>query len=42
MMDVSLIPKNAILTPHHGEFKLLWDKYQRVNASAQEVSTKIE
>src|SRR3989344_2626429 len=23
MMDVSLIPKNAILTPHHGEFERL-------------------
>ena len=23
MMDVSLIPKNAILTPHHGEFESL-------------------
>lgn len=26
MMDVSLIPKNAILTPHHGEFQLLCSK----------------
>ena len=26
MMDINLIPKNAILTPHHGEFKLLWEK----------------
>ncbi|MBI3385669.1 hypothetical protein HY031_01145 [Candidatus Gottesmanbacteria bacterium] len=26
MMDVSLIPKNAILTPHHGEFEVLWKK----------------
>lgn len=28
MMDVSLIPKNAILTPHHGEFARLWEKLQ--------------
>lgn len=25
MMDLSLIPKNAILTPHHGEFTRLWE-----------------
>ncbi len=28
MMDLSLIPQNAILTPHHGEFAQLWAKYQ--------------
>lgn len=32
MMDVSLIPKNAILTPHHGEFKKLWEN---VNSPAE-------
>lgn len=26
MMDISLIPKNAILTPHHGEFAAMWEK----------------
>ena len=26
MMDISDIPQNAILTPHRGEFTLLWDK----------------
>lgn len=26
MMDISLIPKNAILTPHHGEFAVVWEK----------------
>lgn len=26
MMDISLIPKNAILTPHHGEFKTVCEK----------------
>jgi hydroxyethylthiazole kinase-like uncharacterized protein yjeF len=26
MMDVALIPKNAILTPHHGEFATLWQR----------------
>lgn len=38
MMDLSLIPDHAILTPHHGEFASLWEKHQRVNASAQEGS----
>lgn len=38
MMDISLIPKNAILTPHHGEFVTLWQWHQRVNASAKEMS----
>jgi NAD(P)H-hydrate epimerase len=28
MMDITLIPRNAILTPHHGEFELLWSKGQ--------------
>jgi NAD(P)H-hydrate epimerase len=27
MMDLACIPKNAILTPHHQEFALLWEKY---------------
>lgn len=26
MLDLSLIPKHAILTPHHGEFAGLWEK----------------
>ncbi len=26
MVDVNLIPKNAILTPHLGEFELVWSK----------------
>lgn len=26
MLDVNLIPKNAILTPHRKEFELLWNK----------------
>lgn len=34
MMDVSLIPINAILTPHHGEFDGLWQK-----AIAKELSS---
>lgn len=28
MMDILLIPKHAILTPHHGEFAQLWTKCQ--------------
>lgn len=35
MMDVSFIPKNAILTPHHGEFAALWQKCQMLNAKCQ-------
>lgn len=35
MMDISLIPKNAILTPHHGEFELLWSKSQITNPNDQ-------
>lgn len=27
MMDLHIIPKNAILTPHHQEFALLWEKH---------------
>ncbi|OGG12016.1 NAD(P)H-hydrate dehydratase [Candidatus Gottesmanbacteria bacterium RBG_13_45_10] len=26
MMDLSLMPPNAILTPHHGEFAIIWEK----------------
>ena len=33
MMDVSLIPKNAILTPHHGEFERLSLRAKRSNLS---------
>lgn len=35
MMDVSLIPQNAILTPHHKEFADLWKKCQMINAKCQ-------
>lgn len=35
MLEPTLIPKNAILTPHHGEFELLWDKYQKFNIKDQ-------
>lgn len=35
MMDVALIPKNAILTPHHKEFDDLWKKCQMTNAKCQ-------
>ncbi|MBI3955352.1 hypothetical protein HY338_02825 [Candidatus Gottesmanbacteria bacterium] len=28
MLDLALIPKNAILTPHHKEFELLKSKIQ--------------
>lgn len=31
MMDISLVPKNAILTPHHGEFEFLWTKFKILN-----------
>ncbi len=26
MMDLTLMPLNAIITPHHGEFAIIWDK----------------
>jgi len=29
MMDISLIPKNAILTPHHGEFTHAFERGER-------------
>ena len=41
MMDVSLIPKNAILTPHHGEFNGLWQKCQMLNDKCQ-IENEIE
>lgn len=31
MMDVSLIPPRAILTPHHGEFASLWQRAEVAN-----------
>lgn len=31
MMDIALIPKNAILTPHRLEFEGLWKKCQSIN-----------
>lgn len=27
MMNIQLIPKRAILTPHRGEFELIWEKF---------------
>lgn len=36
MMDINLIPKNAVLTPHHGEFKLLWDKFGGTETSDED------
>ncbi|MBI4065370.1 NAD(P)H-hydrate dehydratase [Candidatus Gottesmanbacteria bacterium] len=42
MMDVSLIPKNAILTPHHGEFQLLRSKSQIPNPNDQTEEDKVK
>lgn len=39
MMDISLIPPNAILTPHEGEFDRLWEKHIAVQTSGSPVST---
>ena len=39
MMDISRIPEHAILTPHHGEFAQLWEKYNG-QASADEEKVK--
>lgn len=38
MMDISLIPPGAILTPHHGEFALLW---QRMNNPTNQTNNPI-
>lgn len=40
MMDISLIPKHAILTPHQGEFEGLWEK--ALSVKRLELSDKIE
>lgn len=42
MMDISVIPRNAILTPHHGEFDGLWKKCQMTNAKCQIEDISIE
>lgn len=42
MLDVELIPKNAILTPHHGEFELLWEKAISHQSSAFRPVEKLE
>lgn len=36
MMDITRIPKHAILTPHHKEFELLWEKRQGGTAREEE------
>lgn len=41
MMDVSLIPKNAILTPHHGEFVSLFKRAEVVNENLDPSSVSI-
>lgn len=40
MMDLSLIPKNAILTPHHGEFTSLCERTQSTELNDQKRSDK--
>lgn len=42
MMDISLIPKNAILTPHHGEFELLKVKSQKAKGKNESQNFKVE
>lgn len=42
MMDISLIPKNAILTPHHGEFNTLKLKSQNSNLKTTTQNFKLE
>ena len=42
MMDVSLIPKNAILTPHHGEFDTLKLKTQNSKLKTTTQNLKLE
>ena len=40
MMDISLMPKNAILTPHHGEFASLCERTQSTELNDQKISDK--
>ncbi len=40
MLDLALIPKNAILTPHHKEFELLCSKSQIPNFNNQTIHLK--
>lgn len=42
MMDLSLMPENTILTPHHGEFEGLWKKCREINAKCRVENLKIE
>jgi NAD(P)H-hydrate epimerase len=42
MMDVSCIPKGAILTPHHGEFELVFSKAFSPQPPASSLEEKIE
>ena len=36
MMDLDRIPEHAILTPHHREFELLWEKHKNYHDKAHE------
>lgn len=36
MLDLATIPKNSILTPHHGEFATLWRKHLASGGTHQE------
>lgn len=38
MLDLSVIPENAILTPHHGEFKLLCGRTQSSELNDQTIA----
>lgn len=42
MMDLSRIPKGAILTPHHQEFTLLCDKIQDLGCKIYDLKTEEE
>lgn len=42
MTDVNLIPKNAILTPHHQEFELLLNKDQRSKIKDQNQDQRLK
>jgi len=42
MVNPELIPKNAILTPHHKEFEKLYTKFQNVNNKIPYVSESME
>ncbi len=42
MMDLTLMPSEAIVTPHHGEFAIIWDKAIATHPELAQVTTDAE